>query len=448
MRERFGATHPRALQLRFHTQTAGSTLTAQQPDNNIVRVAIQALAAVLGGTQSLHTNGRDEALALPTEESARIALRTQQIIAHESGVADTIDPVRRRRTRSNAGRTTIEAGARELLDRIDAIGGTLAAIEAGYIQRQIQDSAYKAQVAIDTGASVVVGVNSYQTDEASRVDVFELDPEIERAAGRAGAGSATGPRSVGVAARPSTRWAARREDGTTCSRPSSRRSRRGPRSARSRMHCARCSASTGKRASMSDLLLSVEGLTTTFDTSAGPLTAVSGVTFSLARGETLGLVGESGSGKSVTAFSLIRLVQAPGRITDGRVVFQGRDLLTLPEEEMRQVRGAGIGFIFQEPMAALNPVMRVGAHIAEALRVHGLASPGGSPIPSHRPAARGEDRGCRTARRRLSPPAVRGHAPARDDRHRARLPPAAGHRRRADHGAGRHGAGADPRPAA
>jgi peptide/nickel transport system ATP-binding protein len=125
---------------------------------------------------------------------------------------------------------------------------------------------------------------------------------------------------------------------------------------------------------MSDLLLSVEGLTTTFDTSAGPLTAVNGVTFSLARGETLGLVGESGSGKSVTAFSLIRLVQAPGRITDGRVVFQGRDLLTLPEEEMRQVRGAGIGFIFQEPMAALNPVMRVGAHIAEALRVHGLAS--------------------------------------------------------------------------
>jgi oligopeptide/dipeptide ABC transporter ATP-binding protein len=125
---------------------------------------------------------------------------------------------------------------------------------------------------------------------------------------------------------------------------------------------------------MSDLLLSVEGLTTTFDTLAGPLTAANGVTFSLARGETLGLVGESGSGKSVTAFSLIRLVQAPGRITGGRVVFQGRNLLALPEEEMRQVRGAGIGFIFQEPMAALNPVMRVGAHIAEALRVHGLAS--------------------------------------------------------------------------
>jgi methylmalonyl-CoA mutase N-terminal domain/subunit len=179
MRERFGASHPRALQLRFHTQTAGSTLTAQQPDNNIVRVALQALAAVLGGTQSLHTNGRDEALALPTEDSARIALRTQQIIAHESGVANTIDPFAgayevERRT------TEIEHQARELLDRIDAMGGTLAAIETGYIQRQIQDSAYKAQVAVDEGAAVVVGVNRYQSDEASRVEVFQLDPEIER----------------------------------------------------------------------------------------------------------------------------------------------------------------------------------------------------------------------------------------------------------------------------
>jgi oligopeptide/dipeptide ABC transporter ATP-binding protein len=125
---------------------------------------------------------------------------------------------------------------------------------------------------------------------------------------------------------------------------------------------------------MSDALLSVEGLTTTFDTPAGPLTAVNGVSFTIARGETLGLVGESGSGKSVTAFSIIRLVQPPGRTTAGRVVFQGRDLLGLPEDQMRSVRGAGIGFVFQEPMAALNPVMRVGAHIAEALRVHGLAS--------------------------------------------------------------------------
>jgi methylmalonyl-CoA mutase N-terminal domain/subunit len=179
MRDRFGATHPRAQQLRFHTQTAGSTLTAQQPDNNIVRVAVQAMAAVLGGTQSLHTNGRDEALALPTEESARIALRTQQIIAMETGVSNTVDPLAgsyevERRTNE------IERGARALLDRIDALGGTLAAIEAGYIQRQIQDSAYKAQVAIDSGQTVVVGVNRYQSDEPSRVDVFQLDAEIER----------------------------------------------------------------------------------------------------------------------------------------------------------------------------------------------------------------------------------------------------------------------------
>jgi oligopeptide/dipeptide ABC transporter ATP-binding protein len=125
---------------------------------------------------------------------------------------------------------------------------------------------------------------------------------------------------------------------------------------------------------MSDELLSVEGLTTRFDTAAGPLTAVDDVTFSIGGGETLGLVGESGSGKSVTAFSIIRLVQPPGRIASGRVVFQGRDLMACSEEDMRQVRGAGIGFVFQEPMAALNPVMRIGAHIAEALRVHGLAS--------------------------------------------------------------------------
>jgi len=127
---------------------------------------------------------------------------------------------------------------------------------------------------------------------------------------------------------------------------------------------------------MSDPLLSVEGLTTTFDTPAGPLTAVNGASFSIGKGETLGLVGESGSGKSVTAFSLIRLVPPPGRITGGRVLFQGRDLMGLGEEEMRRVRGAGIGFVFQEPMAALNPVMRVGAHIAEALGAHGLASRG------------------------------------------------------------------------
>jgi methylmalonyl-CoA mutase N-terminal domain/subunit len=196
MRDRFGATNPRAQQLRFHTQTAGSTLTAQQPDNNIVRVALQALAAVLGGTQSLHCNGRDEALALPTEESARIALRTQQIIAAESGVPNSVDPV--------AGSyaielltNEIEEGAKALLDRIDRAGGTLTAIETGLIQREIQESAYQAQLAIDAGDAVVVGVNRFPDpkpepggvgleasgeapDPTARVPLFGTDPETER----------------------------------------------------------------------------------------------------------------------------------------------------------------------------------------------------------------------------------------------------------------------------
>jgi methylmalonyl-CoA mutase N-terminal domain/subunit len=178
MRDRFGATHPRAQQLRFHTQTAGSTLTAQQPDNNIVRVAVQAMAAVLGGTQSLHTNGRDEALALPTEDAARIALRTQQIIGFESGVANTIDPFAGAyyvETLTNA----VEDGARELLTRIESIGGTLAAIEQGYIQRQVQESAYKAQLAVDAGEAIVVGVNKYTTDDAASIEVFQVDPQLE-----------------------------------------------------------------------------------------------------------------------------------------------------------------------------------------------------------------------------------------------------------------------------
>ncbi|MGE3277575.1 MAG: methylmalonyl-CoA mutase [Vicinamibacterales bacterium] len=179
MRDRFGATNPRAMQLRFHTQTAGSTLTAQQPDNNIVRVALQALAAVLGGTQSLHTNGRDEALALPTEESARIALRSQQIIAFESGVPNTVDPFAGS-YHVEALTNEIEAGATALLDRIASVGGTLAAIESGFIQRQIQDSAYKAQQAVDAGAAVVVGVNRYVTEDAGTIEVFRVDPELER----------------------------------------------------------------------------------------------------------------------------------------------------------------------------------------------------------------------------------------------------------------------------
>jgi methylmalonyl-CoA mutase N-terminal domain/subunit len=181
MRDRFGATNPRAQQLRFHTQTAGSTLTAQQPDNNIVRVALQAMAAVLGGTQSLHCNGRDEALALPTEESARIALRTQQIIASESGVANTVDPV----AGSYAIETLtdeIERSAVELIDRIDRGGGTLAAIETGFIQREIQESAYQAQRAVDAGESIVVGVNQFGgiADRGSRIaDLLTIDPAVE-----------------------------------------------------------------------------------------------------------------------------------------------------------------------------------------------------------------------------------------------------------------------------
>ena len=179
MRDRFGARSPRAMQLRFHTQTAGSTLAAEQPDNNIVRVAIQALAAVLGGTQSLHCNGRDEALALPTEEAARIALRTQQIIAHESGVAHTVDPCGgawaiERRT------SEIEDDARGLIGAIDAAGGTLAGIESGRIQRQIQDAAYEAQRAIDSGGQIVVGVNRYRTAAPTSIELLRIDPALER----------------------------------------------------------------------------------------------------------------------------------------------------------------------------------------------------------------------------------------------------------------------------
>jgi len=178
MRDRFGATNPRAQQLRFHTQTAGSTLTAQQPDNNIVRVAVQALAAVLGGTQSLHCNGRDEALALPTEESARIALRTQQVIAAETGVGNTVDPCGGAYTIEETT-NRIEHEARALIDRIDAAGGTLSAIEQGLIQREIQESAYRAQQQIDRGDQVVVGVNRFASDEPSGIDVLHIDPDIE-----------------------------------------------------------------------------------------------------------------------------------------------------------------------------------------------------------------------------------------------------------------------------
>jgi methylmalonyl-CoA mutase N-terminal domain/subunit len=179
MAGRFRATNPRAQQLRFHTQTAGSTLTAQQPDNNIVRVALQALSAVLGGTQSLHCNGKDEALALPTEESATIALRTQQILLHESGVANTVDPVGGSYAIEEMT-SRIEHEASDLLDQIDRLGGTLAAVEAGYVQQQIQDAAYKTQQAIDSGDAIVVGVNRFADEAPATSDVFQLDAEMER----------------------------------------------------------------------------------------------------------------------------------------------------------------------------------------------------------------------------------------------------------------------------
>jgi len=179
MRERFGAREPRAQQLRFHAQTAGSTLTAQQPDNNVARVAIQALAAVLGGTQSLHCNGRDEALGLPTEQSATIALRTQQILLHESGVASTVDPLGGAYAIEEQT-TRIEQDAMQLLARIDDAGGTLSAIELGLIQREIQDSAYRAQQALERGTDIVVGINQFSDADPRSMDLFALDPTVER----------------------------------------------------------------------------------------------------------------------------------------------------------------------------------------------------------------------------------------------------------------------------
>ena len=179
MRERFGVTEPKALQLRFHVQTAGSTLTAQQPDNNIVRVALQALAAVLGGTQSLHCNGRDEALGLPTEEAAQLALRTQQIIAAETGVAQTVDPAGGAWAIEELT-NRVESEASALLDRIHELGGGLTAVETGFIQQEIQRSAYQAQQAIDSGAATVVGVNKYAADEPP-IEAQQIDPQLEAA---------------------------------------------------------------------------------------------------------------------------------------------------------------------------------------------------------------------------------------------------------------------------
>ena len=179
MRDRFGATSDRSCMLRFHTQTGGSTLTAQQPEVNVVRVALQALAAVLGGTQSLHTNGQDEALSLPSETSARIALRTQQVIAYESCVTAVPDPLGGSEYIEKLT-DDLESGALAYIARIDASGGTLAAIERGYIQREIQNSAYQYQRAVEQGKQIVVGVNKFQTEGAESPQSFQIDPGLER----------------------------------------------------------------------------------------------------------------------------------------------------------------------------------------------------------------------------------------------------------------------------
>ena len=179
MKERFGATNPRSMLCRFHVQTAGSSLTAQSIDNNVVRTTIQALAAILGGAQSLHTNSRDEALALPTEEAARLALRTQQILAFEAGVTETPDPL--------AGSYFVESLSNELeaaawsyLGEIESLGGPLAAIEKGFQQREIQEAAYRVQRAIDSGDQIVVGVNRFSDDEVATPPTQRIDPEGER----------------------------------------------------------------------------------------------------------------------------------------------------------------------------------------------------------------------------------------------------------------------------
>ena len=179
MRDRFGARDPRSLLLRFHVQTAGSTLMAQQPEINIVRVAIQALAGVLGGCQSLHTNALDEALALPTESSALLALRTQQILAHESGITNTVDPVGGSYAVEKLT-DEIEARANGYLEKIGALGGMLRAIETGYVQAEIQQAAYDYQQAVECGDQVVVGVNKFQAEEGNPIPILRIDPEIER----------------------------------------------------------------------------------------------------------------------------------------------------------------------------------------------------------------------------------------------------------------------------
>ena len=242
MRERFGATNPKAEALRFHAQTGGSTLTAQQPENNIVRVAIQALSAVAGGAQSIHTNSYDEALALPSEHAAKIALRTQQILATEAGGTDTVDPLGGSYF-IEALTDELEAKAWELIERIDELGGAVAAVEQGFVQAEIEQAAYLFQQQVESGERVVVGVNEFREDEGEPIELHRLDPEAERRqlertarvraerdASRSCARSATCGASPARAATCSFR----------CARPSAR----GERSARSARPSARSGACT------------------------------------------------------------------------------------------------------------------------------------------------------------------------------------------------------------
>ena len=243
MRDRFGATNPKAQALRFHAQTGGSTLTAQQPENNIVRVAIQALSAVAGGAQSIHTNAFDEALALPTEHSARIALRTQQLLAHEAGGTDTADPF--------GGAYFIESltdelerGARELIERVDEIGGAVEAIEQGFVQREIEDAAFRHNAAVESGEKVIVGVNQYREEESEPIELLSHRPRGREAAARA---DGEGARRAGRRGRRRARWprcAASPKATRTCCRRCARRSAHESRSARSATSCARSSART------------------------------------------------------------------------------------------------------------------------------------------------------------------------------------------------------------
>ena len=418
MRDRFGATNPRAQQLRFHTQTAGSTLTAQQPDNNIVRVALQALAAVLGGTQSLHCNGRDEALALPTEESATIALRTQQIILHESGVAQHGRSGRRPyaieemtdRDRAR-GRATCSTGS-------IALGGTLAAIESGFIQRQIQD----------------VGVSRAAGDRCRRRGRGRRQPLRGQTAGAVGdrrlphrSRRRTRSRSIACArvraGRSERDWraaldaverAARGTATISCRRSSPPSRQRATLGEIADTHARACSASTSEHPT----LMSVDDARPAARRAASDRdvrrrrSANAPSTTSASRsapGETLGLVGESGSGKSVTAFSILRLLQPPGRIIGGTSrSSKAATCLRCRSARCAQVRGARISLIFQEPMTALNPVMRVGDQIAEALTVHGIATRAEARAPRRRTARRG----AHSRRRRGASATTRTSCPA------------------------------------